>query len=54
MEELGGSSSGLVKSGVWRIGFVYSGNVDLLIAFAQRHGLILPEKKCPNCDNVCV
>ena len=32
---------------------VYSGKLDLLIAFAQRHGLILAEKKCPNCDSVC-
>ena len=32
---------------------VYSGKVDLLVAFAQRHGLIWAEKKCPNCDNVC-
>ena len=32
---------------------VYSGKVHLLIAYAQRHGLILPEKKCPNCENVC-
>ncbi|XP_068237611.1 uncharacterized protein [Palaemon carinicauda] len=37
----------------WDFCVHYSGKVDLIIAFAQRHGLILAEKKCPNCENVC-
>ena len=31
----------------------YSGNIQLIIGFAQRHGLILKEKSCPHCDKVC-
>ena len=31
----------------------YSGKIDLLLAFAQRHGLILNELKCPTCGELC-
>ena len=32
---------------------VYSGKIELLIEFSQRHGLILKEKLCPTCNAVC-
>ena len=31
----------------------YFGKVDLLLALAQRHGVILAEKRCPKCKNLC-
>ena len=31
----------------------YSGKIQLLFDFAQRHGLILTEKKCPTCGEPC-
>ena len=31
----------------------YSGHIDKLVEWCQRHGLILKEKKCLHCDNVC-
>ena len=32
---------------------IYSGNVEKLISWCQRHALILKEKKCEHCDNWC-
>ena len=31
----------------------YSGQVRLLLEFAQRHDVILKEKTCPNCSTLC-
>ena len=31
----------------------YSAKFELLVSFAQRHGLILNEKHCPHCDRLC-
>lgn len=31
----------------------YSGKIDLLVGFAQRHGLILSDKHCAFCDKLC-
>ena len=30
---------------------LYSGKSDLLLAFAQQHGVILSKKRCPNVMN---
>ena len=32
---------------------IYYGNFQKIVEWCQRHGLLLKEKQCPHCENVC-